>query len=158
MRKEVFFAILVGLIMGLFITYGVYHSQKASENNQTTANIEELEAIAPTPDPQKNGKITLYYPEDETVLEQTSTQVTGKTTPNVFVVIFVNNEPIITQADATGNFAKEVKLETLANIIKVHSIDEDGEHNVIERTVVVYDQDLTAETNQDATGEVAITE
>ncbi len=74
------------------------------------------------------------------------------------MVIFVNNEPIITQADATGNFAKEVKLETLANIIKVHSIDEDGEHNVIERTVVVYDQNLTAETNQDATGEVAITE
>lgn len=151
MRKEVFFAILVGLIMGLFITYGVYHAQKASENNQTTATIEELEAVAPTPDPQKNGKITLYHPEDETILEQAFTQVTGKTTPNAFVVIFVNNEPVITQADQTGNFAKEVELETLANIIKVHSIDEDGEHNAIERTVVVYDQDLTTEETEETT-------
>lgn len=152
MKKEILIAILVGLVMGVFITYGVYLSRQAGEETQTTATSEELEVVEPSPDPDKNGKITIYNPEDEAITAVQTTQVTGKTAPSAFVVIFVNDEPIITQADETGNFSKEVSLETLANVIKVHAVNEDGEHYTAQRTIVVYADPLVTEAEADQEG------
>jgi hypothetical protein len=158
MKKEILFAILIGLVMGLFITYGIYHSQRSSEVNQTTSNIEELNEVTPTTDPQKNGKLTLYSPEDESIIAESSIQVTGKTLPNSFIVVFVNNEPVITQADETGNFSKNVELETLANVITVHAVDEDGVHYSTQRTVIVYADDLTPQSVEEQNTEDKIEE
>jgi uncharacterized protein YgfB (UPF0149 family) len=142
MKKEFIIAILVGLVMGLFITYGIYYSQKTQEENQIATTIQELEQITPSPAQENNGKIAVYLPNDESVVSEKTTTVTGKTAPNDFIVIYVNDTPIITQADDTGNFSKEVALQDLANILKIHVLDEDGEDTVIERTVIVYDEEL----------------
>ncbi len=158
MKKEILFAILIGLVMGLFITYGVYHSQRSGEVNQTTSNIQELNEVAPTPDPQKNGKLTLYNPEDESIISERSTQVTGKTLPNSFVVIFINDEPVITQADETGNFSKNVELETLANVITVYAVDEDGAHYSTQRTIIVYADSLIPQSAEEQNTEDSIEE
>ena len=145
MKKEFLLAIIVGLVMGLFITYGIYYSQKSEEQTQITTTIEELEKNESSTEPEVNGLVTIYNPIDESIIEDNSTTVTGKTIAEAFVIIFVNDDPIITQADETGNFSKEVNLNDLANIIRVHAIDEDGQDYVVERTVVVYDQELTEE-------------
>jgi hypothetical protein len=158
MKKEILFAILIGVVMGLFITYGVYHSQRSGEVNQTTTNIEELNEVTPTTDPQKNGKLTLYSPEDESIIAESSIQVTGKTLPNSFVVVFVNDEPVITQADETGNFSKNVDLETLANVITVHALDEDGVHYSTQRTIIVYADSLTPQRTEEENTEEKIEE
>ncbi len=142
MKKEVILAILIGLVMGLFITFGFYYSQKSEEEDQTTTTIEELEVVKPTQDPEKVGKITIYNPEDEIIQEDLTTKVTGKTSANAFIVIYVNNDPIIIQADQTGNFSKEVELETLANVLRIHAVDADGNQHTEERTVIVYDEPL----------------
>lgn len=145
MKKEFLLAIIVGLVMGLFITYGVYYSQKSEEQTQIATTIEELEKIESSADIEVNGLLTIYNPIDESIIEDKSTTVTGKALAQAFVVIFVNDNPIVTQADETGNFSKEVNLKDLANIIRVHAIDESGQDYVVERTVVVYDQKLTEE-------------
>jgi len=145
MKKEFLLAIIVGLVMGLFITYGIYYSQKSEEQTQITTTIEELEKNESSTESEVNGLVTIYNPIDESIIEDNSTTVTGKTIAEAFVIIFVNDDPIITQADETGNFSKEVNLNDLANIIRVHAIDEDGQDYVVERTVVVYDQELTEE-------------
>lgn len=154
MKKEFIIAILVGLVMGLFITYGIYYSQKTQEENQIVATIQELEQITPEPIQENNGKIAVYLPNDESVVTEKNTTVTGKAAPNDFIVIYVNDTPIITQADETGNFSKEITLQDLANIIRIHILDEDGEGSVIERTVIVYDKELViGEENQENTEE-----
>ena len=141
MRKEIFVAILIGLIMGLFITYGFYHSQRTTEPNQVTNIVDDnVEVDSPS---SENGKLTLFSPENEIIQAENKVKVTGSTGENSTVIIYVNNEPIITQADETGNFSKEVSLDSLANIISVYSVDSSGEVNSATRTVVVYDQELT---------------
>lgn len=145
MKKEFIFAILVGLVMGLFITYGIYYSQRSTEQEQVTTTMEQLEKTETEPDSNASGQLTIYSPEDEIITAETTTDVTGKTLPQAFVVIFVNDKPILTQADETGNFAKEINLQKLANIIRIYAIDNDGEEYVVERTVIVYDQELESE-------------
>ena len=126
--------------MGLFITYGFYHSQKTTESNQVTNIIDEtVGSDSATP---VNGKLTLFNPENEIIQTEKTIKVTGNTGANSTVIIYVNDDPIITQADDTGNFSKEVELDPLANIISVYSIDSFGEINSTTRCVVVYDQEL----------------
>lgn len=143
MKKEFIIAILVGLVMGLFITYGVYYSQQSQEENQIATTIQELEQVTPSPAVENNGKIAVYLPNDESIINEKTTTVTGKAEPENFIVIYVNDDPVIIQADETGNFSKEVQLQELANIIKIHVLNEDGEDQIIERTVIVYDQELS---------------
>jgi hypothetical protein len=147
MRKEVIIAIIIGLVMGLFITYGFYHSQRIPDISQV-ATIAELD----TPEVEvvvKNGKLTIHNPEDETIQKESAVNVAGSTTPNSFVVIFINDTPFITQADETGNFGRDLELSPLANIITVHSIEESGEVNTAQRSVVVYDEELTLQEQQE---------
>lgn len=147
MKKEVILAIVIGLVMGLFITYGIYLSQRSKEQAQTITTTEELEVEEPTPGPEINGKLTIFNPEDEIITDSQTTQVTGKTNPNAFVIVFVNNDPIILQADETGSFSKEVSLDSMANLIKIHAIDETGEHHTTQRTVIVYTGELAFESD-----------
>lgn len=144
MRKEILIAIIIGLVMGLFITYGYYHSQQTTEVNQIT-NIEGEKSSDSSLTNLNTGKLTLFSPENETVQADEIVKITGNTTQNSNVIIYVNDTPFITQSDETGNFSKELKLRPLANIINVHSVDSTGEVVVITRTVVVYDQELTLE-------------
>ncbi len=141
MKKEVILAIVVGIIMGLFITYGVYQANQAIEPAATDVNQLENQ-VQPTPGSAKNAKLTIYSPEDELIQAELTTKVTGKTIANSYVIIFVNEAPYITLADETGNFSKDLTLETYANYINIHSLDEDGQDISQNRTVIVYDQPL----------------
>ena len=146
MKKEFLLAIIVGLVMGLFITYGFYHSQKAADPSQvaTITEFDDQELVTTL----ENGKLTIFSPDDEVIQSETSTKVAGSTAPNSYIVIFINDTPYITQADETGNFSRELELDPLANIISIHAIDESGEINTIQRSLVVYDQELSLQEQQ----------
>lgn len=143
MRKEVVLAILVGLTMGLIITYGVYQARLAL-NRPTDKPVSEE-----TTDDETNnnhaGKLALLNPQDETVQEETAVTVTGTTIPDTFVVVFVNDKESITTSDSSGNFSLELELEEGSNVITVYSIEEDGQTISEERTVIVSDEELVHE-------------
>lgn len=144
MRKEVFLAIFIGLVMGLFITYGIYQAQ--SGQDEAVTDVKELKANPqPTTSPEKLGQLAIYNPTDESIISESNIKVTGKTTTDSQVVIFVNDKPYITRSDDTGNFTKDVELDELSNVIQVHSIEEDGESLKAQKTVIVYDGPLEAD-------------
>lgn len=147
MRKEVILAILVGLVMGLFITYGVY---QARQNQEETAAIDVAE-LEETPTPTKaadqSGKLTVYHPTDETVLTENSTTLSGQTVAEAHIVIYINETPIVTRADENGNFTQDLTLDDLSNVITVYSIDQDGETYQVRKTVVVYPDELKTATD-----------
>ncbi len=136
MKKEILFAIFIGLSLGLLITYGIYRAQKSEENLavQTTDTIASLEASDEATLSEQD--ITLFSPEDESVQDEPSVTIAGSTTPESFVIIFVENESFISSADEGGNFALETELTKGSNVIRVHSLTEDGEKDILERTVV----------------------
>lgn len=136
MKKEVIIAILVGLSMGMIITFGVYRVKNSVTDTPIT-NLEE--------DPSNEEAtsaptiLALHNPEDGSVLTQKELTVTGETTPNSFIVLFVNDEDFVSDTDESGNFSFKVELEDGVNVLRVHVLNEDGDTTVEERLVVVSD-------------------
>ena len=128
-----FLAVLIGLSLGLFITYGIYTARTAGRQVNPNASA----SPNPSGDPEaNNSNLAIISPMDESVHTTPDLSVTGTTIANAFVVIFVNDEELLTTSDVSGNFSVETKLEAGSNIIAVHVIDEDGKTSTLERTVV----------------------
>jgi len=66
------------------------------------------------------------------------------------VVVFINDEELITNADKSGHFSVEGELEIGSNIVEVHAIDEDGQTMVKERTVIYTTKPLVETTDETA--------
>lgn len=144
MKKEIIIAILLGLSLGLFITYGLYRTRNAADNNQTLTIEDTLNS---SPEIEALSTLVLHSPEDETIVDTQEIPIAGDTEPNNFVVIFVNEEEFITTADETGAFSISAELESGSNVIIVYSIDEDGNQTVEERVVVYSTRSLTEDEN-----------
>lgn len=150
MKKEIIIAILLGLTVGLFITYTLYRSRNVVDDDQTK-KIEEL--LEPTPEAETLSNLVIHSPEDESIIGEDTLTVAGDTDPENFVAILVNENEYLTTADETGAFSVSVDLEAGSNIISVHSIDEDGKTTVDERTVVFTTQSLTQTEEEESSSE-----
>ncbi len=148
MKKEIIIAILIGLSLGLFITYGVYQA-KTGISQKTNQDQKEL-ALTPAPDQQFAGELVIHSPENEIVQNENTVSVSGTTLENSFVVVLVGNQENITTSDDSGNFSVEVELKTGANIITVVVLDENGRSISATRTLVVSDDSLMPEASDSA--------
>jgi hypothetical protein len=151
MKKEIVIAILIGLSLGLFITYGVYQaktgiSKKADQDQKTLA-------LTPAPDQEFSGELILNSPEDEIVQSEKTTSVSGTTLPNSFIIILVGNNEKITSSDESGNFSVEVELEDDVNIITTVVLDENGRSITDTKTIIVSDDPLTIEPTEEPVNE-----
>ncbi len=149
MKKEMIISVLVGLFFGLIIVYGVYTAQcSLSKPNQET---EELE-VSPSLETEENidSNLSLHSPEDETIVNEPLITIAGTTIANSYVVVFINDEELITNADKSGHFSVEGELEIGSNIVEVHAIDEDGQTMVKERTVIYTTKPLVETTDETA--------
>lgn len=133
MKKEIIFAIFLGLSLGLIITYGVYRARTTLQKPVTTAPTATPTA---TPLASAQSSLSITSPDDEIIIDQNQIAVAGTTNPNSFVVIIYNNQEKITTSDDSGNFSIQLNLETGSNVIQIHALDEDGNSTVEERTII----------------------
>ncbi len=147
MRKEVFFAIFIGLIVGLLITLGIYNARKAfvEPNNTITTSP------TPLPSPTPFSSLKVIKPEHGTILSQKNTIIEGKTEPSHIVVVFVNEKEYITQANETGIFQIETELEAGGNAIRVVSLAEDGSKQETKIDLIVSTVSLDNQETQEST-------
>lgn len=141
MRKEILSAIFLGLGLGLIVTYGTYTARRSLGGRQSS-NLSATPTA--TPSTTDNSLLTLASPEDESIQATKDVRVTGTTKPNSIVIIFIQDQQEVTQADSSGNFSIQGTLETGANVIVVRAIDEDGNVTEVERTVILSTVDLDA--------------
>ncbi len=140
MKKEIIIAIIVGILLGLVITYGIYISKNTQENNQQTS---VSETVLGSDDLEINqNQLAIHQPLDGTVVEEAVISVTGTSLANNFIVVFVGDEEIITHADESGNFSTEVKLNSGGNILTIFAIDEQGQESKVDRVVILDDENL----------------
>jgi len=138
MRKEVVIAVIIGLILGLSLTFGFYQMKKSSDTESTpTTDLEQFVGVSPTPEPTVTTKIAILAPEEGSILSEARTVISGSTIPNSYLVLFVNEEEFITTSDETGNFSFDVELENGSNLLIVHLLEDSGETYVAERVVIV---------------------
>lgn len=137
MRKEIFLALFVGMSLGLMITFGIYQNRENSQTNQnsvtdTLVNKQMASSSAETQD----SVLSITTPEDNLLTNQKNLMVSGTTTPQNMVIIFLNGNEAITTSDDTGNFSKEVQLAEGANLIEVYSVNEDNQSIKKEKSVI----------------------
>ena len=139
--------------MGLIITFGIYQSR---ENTRENKNYQTDDLVKQQVDDslKESSQLSITTPEENLIVDQENLIVSGNTNPTSFVVIFVNDKENITTADETGNFSLEVILDEGGNYIEIHSLDEDG-NSIIKERSVIFDADYLSGDNDDELSEEA---
>jgi len=123
MRKELFFAIGAGLILGLIIAFGIWRVNKTitpSDDNQT----QNLEA---TPTPNTGFLVTIANAEDLDVITENPFNITGITKPNTKIAISGEEKDYILDSEKDGSFEKEISLIAGLNEIIIKAFDLNGD-------------------------------
>lgn len=146
MKKEILLVIALGICVALGVTFFIYQKQQANNelNSPTASASPATDNLATLPEKPANP-INLTFPENEAVFEDKATTITGVTTANTPVVIFINQKDFFTQSDESGNFKLDVNLESGSNIIKGVIVDENGQQQS-DQIIVVYSNKSLEET------------
>ena len=155
MRKEVLLAILIGASLGLLITFAVYQSRRSVSEAQKD-QVQEVLNNHTDNEEVDTSQLAITSPEDNSIVDSQRLIVSGNTQANNFIVIFVNNEEIITNADYSCNFSKEVRLDEGANVLVIYAINQDGLVSQNTRTVIVDADFLNEDFTNPTTAEEAI--
>jgi len=134
MRKEIIIAIIIGFVVGLIITFGVFIANRSlKERSQPKANLPSPLAT-PLPSPVTNIEIT--EPDNNLVVDKDTVAVSGKTEPKTTIAIFAENYEDLIFSDDEGLFITEVPLVGGANEIKLTSVGKNGERQEKVLTIV----------------------
>lgn len=137
MKKEVGYAIIAGILLGLVVAYGVYriNSQISKSNKQSAASV-----TSPTPTPQtsttKEFKIVLDKPEENDVISEPVVEVSGITKPNYWIAVTGEGKDYALKSDSSGGFKEKVDLTSGINQIKVTAFDTNGNQSISEVLVI----------------------
>lgn len=134
MIKELVLAIILGGILGFGFTGGYLTlRQKSQAQNQV---IITEPTIIPTPatsqitvgDETKDSanKLTITSPENNLLVSTSTLNITGSTISNSQIIINTATDNFTGQSDPEGLFDIKIELEAGLNIIKISSIDSQG--------------------------------
>lgn len=118
MRKEVWFAVIGGIILGLIIGFGVYRINFAFKKNGPQAS--------PTPTPNNQSGLTIAKPNYDDVITSQPTIVSGIASKKSWVVISSDTKDYITDVEASGTFEKEIDLQGGVNQIIASGVGRDN--------------------------------
>jgi hypothetical protein len=150
MRVEAILAIIIGVILGLGVTYGIYQIRNVNAPETVTTESSPVVAqVTPTTD-NSSEKILITSPEDESVLTAEQITISGSVESNQMVVMFVNERNYVTQADEIGSFAVKAALDVGSNVIRISAVSSDGTQH--EKELVVIREAASSDTSTDATG------
>lgn len=132
-------AIVLGFVLGLVITFGLWSANKAMKSKEALTETEETTTptLIPTPTPVQVFSLAILAPEDESVHNTEKIIISGTTEPEAQVAVIGEKDEKVVSADTTGKFEVEIMLENGTNEITVSAANEAGEE--ITKTVsVVY--------------------
>lgn len=157
MRRELVWAIIIGISFGLIIAFGVFRIN--SSINRPKNNFPKATPISENP--LSEFKITLNSPVENSVVTDSQIRVTGITKPLTWLTFSGELGDYILQSDDKGSFDQEVKLDSGVNRIKVTAFDSKGSQS-IQKVLVVYSSAFEIKTvavatpNAEASGDAAI--
>lgn len=82
---------------------------------------------------QKPPTLQVYLPQDNAIVQETSVEVSGKTSPDA--TITANNQPILVSDN--GDFGDKIAVFEGTESVKVVAKSRDGKETAIERTIKV---------------------
>ncbi|OGD62541.1 hypothetical protein A2160_05845 [Candidatus Beckwithbacteria bacterium RBG_13_42_9] len=134
MPKEITFAILIGFVFGLLITFGLYTANKAIKEQGKQTKAENTVIPSPTTTTTENV-LTLSEPKDEELFSDPEITLSGKTNPNAVVAVLLENGELFTEADADGFFSQKITLAAGVNSVSLVSTNAFGNQAQIDLTL-----------------------
>ncbi|MFH2061764.1 MAG: hypothetical protein ABIJ43_02150 [Candidatus Beckwithbacteria bacterium] len=130
MKKEALIAIVVGLILGLIITVGIYTANRSI--NQLKANKVAKSDTTATPLPpnqpeEKSLEITSHESFD--LINQSEVTLSGIAWSDAVIALLTEDQELLTTADPDGIFSFNFDLIKGYNEIQVIATDDTGETN-----------------------------
>lgn len=135
MKKELFLAIIIGVVLGFSIT-GFFWLKKEGRLNSLlsrktpqTEKSEEEPSPTPTLTTQENKKelfLEIAEPENEAVVNQEELTIKGKTVADGTVIIIWEEGEDILVANESGEFSTEITLAGGENEIEISAYDDEG--------------------------------
>lgn len=137
MHKETLVAVLIGLSLGLILTFGIYQWQKTSS--------ETTQIIVPQMETQPQGleetvanqELVISNPQEGIVTDQQQIKLEGTGPAGAFLAVFVGNKETISNISSDQTFAVDLSLEKGANFITVLATENSGK-NYKSEILVVY--------------------
>ena len=130
MKKEILIAIIIGFVLGLVITFGIWTANKSLKEGTTSnqqTGVTENGNITPAPtQAEEKLPLTIISPENNALLNQEKLEIVGKTSPKVVVAISYEEGEKIIEADEEGNFTLEITLVGGSNEINISAFDSQG--------------------------------
>ena len=121
MRKEVFFAIGAGAILGLIVAFGIWRANAVfSPDTQNKTENEQ------SPTPRTDFSITLSTPQELDVLTETPFSLSGITKPSVFLAISGDTGDYLLKTDNSGAFEENIEAGGGINNLNLTAFDQDG--------------------------------
>lgn len=145
MRKEVILAIIVGVGLGLVLTFGIWTANKALLTKGGSQELSPTPSLNETPTPSAAFELTILSPEEGDLLDKDSVLVSGTSTPGVNLVVLSENDEKVILADETGKWETTVKLVSGANDIRIVAYEPGSDQQVEKTITVVYSTKFEAQ-------------
>lgn len=143
LSKELFIAILLGFVVGLIVTYGIWTANQAIQQKENSispvpTDIPDLAAVdVPELSSEDSDlRLKIAQPDANTLTNLDNLVVTGITDGNANVLVFGEKDWELVVADDQGQFSANIALISGINYIKVTVINDQGQQLSANRTVV----------------------
>lgn len=124
MRKEVILAVVIGVLLGGIILYGINLANNSSKINLDRNSGEIDTKNSPSPTKKPDNQVTILFPQNNAVVTETQLTLKGIAKPDSNLAIVTESDDIITQSDGTGNFSSAINLINGENLITVTTVDD----------------------------------
>jgi len=144
MRKEILLAIIVGIVVGLGITFGLYLLRERFQPRQTLQQLTTLGQTEASPSPEAGGTLTIQQPRNNLYTQDSFVRIVGRATPNSYLAILAEENEYLTTADQDGDFSQEIELSAGGNRVTVISTSPEGHQEEVVLSIVFSTADLTS--------------
>lgn len=134
MKKEVIIAIIIGISIGLALTFFFYKTGSFKSDNKIVSPLAE-EKNFPTPPPFPPQTLSIISPIDQSIVKEGKIAITGIAVPFSWIVAFGEKGEKMIQADNKGSFETDLLLVSGENEIKITSFSDRGDE--ISKTVTI---------------------
>lgn len=124
MRKEVILAVIIGILLGGVILYGINLANDSSRLNQSGNDSENNTQVTPSTTKKPDNQVSIIFPQDHAVITDAQLTLKGSTKANSNIAIVTESDDILTMSDNNGNFSSIINLISGENLITVTAVDE----------------------------------
>lgn len=132
-----FIMVIIGLLVA-GVAFYIYQGTKSVPSSKTSISV-----ASPTPTPITTSVyLNVDSPTDESVVDNKTVTVSGKTTPDATIVIMTNSDQKVIVPSGVGDFSTTIIITDGTNLIRITAFGSDGQSETIQKTITYSIEDF----------------